>query len=242
MQRTFPAWHLESFQAVFPPRIISWDHLNHQVLMRCIKMLFGQGRFAIVSQAVWASHLPRMDLPGSFAPFIKIWKLREGQGQGQGGFLGRLWVPPKSLLCAFAKSEGIVSLGLDESLPSGLAAQAGGGTWAVWRLCPAAHTAQPSFPFCYVQLWKKSYGDQGIIYPKTSFKNEKMKRKRLVKFSYIPATALSSESLLKPRNFEAWTPTGMHKWLHTWEELASEWRDGPASAHLTLMQKTWVLF
>lgn len=100
MQRTFPAWHLERFQAVFPPCIISWGHLNHQVLMCCIKMLFGQGRFAIVSQAVGASHLPRMDLPGSFAPFIKIWKLREGQGQGQGGFLGRLWVPPKILaLC-----------------------------------------------------------------------------------------------------------------------------------------------
>lgn len=53
------------------PRIISWGHLNHQVLMCYIKMLFGQGRFEVVSQAAGASHLPRMYQPSSFAPFIK---------------------------------------------------------------------------------------------------------------------------------------------------------------------------
>lgn len=129
MQRTFSTWHLESFQAVSPPpRIISWGHLNHQVLMCYMKILFGQGRFEVVPQAAGASRLPRIYLPSSFAPLIKTWKLREGKSQGQGELLVRLWVPPKVLASCISKSEGIVLWELYESLPSGLAAQIGEGT------------------------------------------------------------------------------------------------------------------
>lgn len=92
-----------------------------------IKVLFGQGRFEVVSQAAGASRLPRMYLPSSFAPLIKTWKLREGKSQGQGGLLVRLWVPPKVLTLCISKSEGIVLWELNESLPSGLAAQTGDG-------------------------------------------------------------------------------------------------------------------